>query len=241
MDDRHRTRAELEAALPHIQSAPADAGVLEMIVRRPAVNERERLESADLDTTVGLVGDTWNRRPSSRTADRSPHPGMQLTLMNTRVAELVAGNRDRWPLAGDQLYVDLDLSAANLPPGTRLSVGDAVVEVSAQPHTGCDKFVARFGLEAMKFVNSPVGRELNLRGINAIVTRAGRIRVKDAVRKLALLFVLAIAGSLPRAPLTDRYLPTRTKGTEATEKPGWAGADSKPQSSSQLVPQFLPS
>jgi MOSC domain-containing protein YiiM len=109
---------------------------------------------------------------------------MQLTVMSTRAVELVAGDRERWPLAGDQLYVDLDLSGANLPPGTQLEIGDAMIEVSTQPHTGCDKFVSRFGLEAMKFVNSPLGRSLNLRGINARVVRPGRIRAGDEVRKV---------------------------------------------------------
>ena len=108
---------------------------------------------------------------------------MQLTVMSTRVIDLLTGDRTAWPLAGDQLYVDMDLSLENLPAGTRLAVGEAIVEVSAQPHTGCDKFVARFGLDAMKFVNSPLGRRLNLRGINAVVIQEGDIRVGDIVRK----------------------------------------------------------
>lgn len=187
----HRSTSELEAALSHIRASPADGGVLQLIVRRPRVDERELLDEAVLDPVVGLVGDTWTVRKSSRTADGSPHPEMQLTLMNTRVVELVAGGRARWPLAGDQLYVDLDLSAENLPPGTRLAVGGALIEVSRQPHTGCDKFIARFGLDAMKFVNSAVGRQLNLRGINARVIEGGRIRLGDLVRKRAA----AIGGS----------------------------------------------
>ena len=180
----HRSRVELEAALPQLREAPADGGRVEMIVRRPGVGEREVLEAAMLDLHDGLSGDTWNRRPSSRTPDSSPHPEMQLTLMNTRVIDLVSGSREQWPLAGDQLYVDMDLSAANLPPGTRLAIGEAVIEVSTQPHTGCGKFVARFGVDAMKFVNSPLGRELNLRGINARVISPGRVRRGDSVRKL---------------------------------------------------------
>lgn len=179
----HRTWTELDAALDHIRAAPQDHGVLEMIVSRPAINTRDVLDEATLDTTVGLVGDTWVQRKSSRTKDASPHPEMQLTLMNSRVVDLVSGDRARWPLAGDQLYVDLDLSVRNLPPGTRLAVGEAIIEVSTQPHTGCDKFVGRFGLEAMKFVNSTLGRKLNLRGINARVVRGGRIRVGDLLRK----------------------------------------------------------
>ena len=88
-------------------------------------------------------------------SDGSANPDAQLTLMNARVVALVAGERERWPLAGDQLYVDLDLSADNLPPGTRLAVGSAVIEVTPEPHTGCAKFSARFGSEALRFVNSP--------------------------------------------------------------------------------------
>ena len=179
----HRTRSELDGALGDVRAAPKDAGVLEMIVRRPAIGERDVLETGRLDVTEGLTGDTWIRRGSSRTRDGSPHPHMQLTVMSTRVIDLLTGDRNAWPLAGDQLYVDLDLSVENLPPGTRLAVGDAVIEVSALPHTGCDKFVARFGLDAMKFVNSPLGRQLNLRGINAIVIKEGEIHVGDIVRK----------------------------------------------------------
>ena len=181
----HRARTELEHALDHIRASPQDAGELQMIVSRPAINKRDVLEEATLDTTFGLTGDSWGKRGSSRTRDGSPHPEMQLTLMNSRVVDLVSGDRARWPLAGDQLYVDLDLSAGNLPPGTRLTVGEAVIEVSTQPHTGCDKFVGRFGLDAMKFVNSPLGRQLNLRGINARVIRGGRVRVGDLLRKTA--------------------------------------------------------
>ncbi len=132
----------------------------------------------------GLVGDSWIRRPSSRTADGSPHPDMQINIMNARVTALVAQDKGRWHLAGDQLYLDMDLSSENLPPGTQLAIGSAVIEVTPPPHTGCKKFVSRFGLDAMKFVNSPVGRELHLRGINAKVVQGGRIRVGQVARKV---------------------------------------------------------
>jgi hypothetical protein len=179
----HRTREELNAALDGIRQAPADEGVLEMIVRRPEIGAREVLEQGELDAVHGLVGDTWPVRRSKRTADGSPHPEMQVNIMSSRVVHLVAGDRQRWPLAGDQLFVDMDLSEANLPPGTRLAIGSAMLEVTSEPHTGCEKFVARFGLEAMKFVNSPLGRALNLRGINARVVQPGTSRVGDRVRK----------------------------------------------------------
>jgi len=181
---RHLTTAELEAGLDEIRRAPRDDGRLELIVRRPQVDAREVLEEAQLDLQEGLVGDTWRTRGSSRTADGSAHPDMQLNIMNARAAALVAQAKERWPLAGDQLYIDLDLTDENLPPGTRLAIGSAVVEVTAQPHTGCQKFVSRFGLDAMKFVNSPVGKQLHLRGINVRVVQPGTIRAGDVVKKV---------------------------------------------------------
>jgi hypothetical protein len=181
----HLTMAELEAGLEAIRAAPKDEGVLQLIVRRPQIEEREVLDEGELHPLEGLVGDSWKLRGSSRTADGSPHLEMQLNIMNARVTALVAQYKDRWPLAGDQLYIDMDLSAKNLPAGTQLAIGSAVIEVTPPPHLGCKKFVSRFGLEAMKFVNSPVGRELHLRGINARVIQGGPIRVGQAVRKLA--------------------------------------------------------
>jgi hypothetical protein len=181
---RHLTMDELEAGLDEIRQAPKDDGLLRLIVRRPNVDQREVLEEGELHPTEGLIGDSWKQRSSSRTPDQSPHPEMQLNIMNARVAALVAQDNDRWQLAGDQLYVDMDLSAENLPPGTQLAIGSAVIEVTPQPHTGCRKFVSRFGVDAMKFVNSPVGRELHLRGINARVIQPGMIRVGNTARKL---------------------------------------------------------
>ena len=181
----HLTMAELEAGLPHIRQSPKDEGVLMLIVRRPRVDEREVLAEGELHPSKGLVGDSWIMRGSSRTADGSSHPDMQLNIMNARVTALVAQEKDRWQLAGDQLYIDMDLSAENLPAGTRLSLGSAVIEVSPQPHTGCQKFVSRFGRDAVKFVNSTLGKELHLRGINAKVVQPGLIRVGDVVTKIA--------------------------------------------------------
>jgi hypothetical protein len=176
--------AELEAGLDDIRRSPRDEGVLELIVRRPQSGERDVLHEGQLDLVVGLVGDNWKARGSTRTSDGSSHPDMQLNVMNSRAIALVARVKGRWPLAGDQLFIDLDLSTENLPAGTRLGLGTAVIEVTAQPHTGCKKFVARFGLDAMNFVNSDLGRQLHLRGINAKVVRAGVIRVGDVARKL---------------------------------------------------------
>ena len=176
----HATLDALEAGVAEVRRAPMDGGTVELIVRRPAEDERETLDPAE-----GLLGDNWRTRGSRATEDGSAHPDLQLTLMNARVTALVARTRERWPLAGDQLYVDLDLSEANLPVGTRLEVGSAVVELTAIPHTGCGKFARRFGVEALKFVNSPVGRELHMRGRNARVVSGGTVRTGDTVRKLS--------------------------------------------------------
>jgi len=174
----------LEGGLAVVLASPQDGGRVELIVRRPAVEQRELLEEATLDTEQGLVGDCWSTRGSSSTPDGSANRKHQLTLMNVRVAELVAGGRERVPLAGDQLYVDLDLSADNLPPGTRLAVGTAVVEISEDPHLGCRKFMDRFGKDAHRFVNRKRERVLNLRGVNAMVVSGGVVRTGDVVRKL---------------------------------------------------------
>lgn len=181
---RHVSMAELEAGLELIRQSPKHEGVLALIVRRPQIDARDVLETGQLDRDKGLVGDNWKTRGSSRTADRSSHPGMQLNLMNARAIALVAREKDRWQLAGDQLFIDMDLSVQNMPPGTRLALGTAVIEVTEQPHTGCNKFMARFGLEALKFVNSPIGKQLRLRGMNAKVVQSGAIRVGEMVKKL---------------------------------------------------------
>jgi hypothetical protein len=178
------TMAALEAGLDTICQSPNDAGVLALIVRRPQMGAREILAEAELDLIEGLVGDNWSTRGSSRTADGAAHPNMQLTIMNARVIALVAQEKERWPLAGDQLFIDLDLSADNVPPGTRLRLGSAVIEVTDQPHTGCHKFVSRFGQDALNFINSPVGKQLQLRGVNARVVHPGVIRVGDVVKKV---------------------------------------------------------
>jgi len=180
----HLTTEELEAGLDEIRRSPKDEGTLELIVRRPSLGEREVLDEGELDVAEGLVGDTWSTRASRRSKDGLAHPDMQLNIMNSRVIALVAQTRGRWHLAGDQLFMDLDLSLENLPAGTRLALGSAVIEVTPEPHTGCQKFVSRFGTDAMKFVNSPLGRQLNLRGINARAVAPGIIRVRDVAKKV---------------------------------------------------------
>jgi len=180
----HLSMSELEAGLGEIARSPKDNGVLEMIVRRPQVGEREILQEGQLDLIDGLVGDSWKSRSSRRTADGTPHPDMQLNVMNSRVVALVSQDKSRWHLAGDQLFVDFDLTEANVPAGTKLAIGSAVIEVTAQPHTGCSKFVERFGVDAMKFVNSAERQDLHLRGVNARVVRPGVLRVGDSITKL---------------------------------------------------------
>lgn len=181
---RHRSPDELEASLDHIRQSPADHGTIELIVRRPWVDEREILETGHLSREEGLEGDNWKQRGNPKTPDGGAHPDMQLNIMNARAAAAVAGPIERWALAGDQLYMDLDISTETLPPGTRLALGEAVIEVTAEPHTGCGKFSARFGRDALRFINSPTGRALNLRGINARVIHPGPIHTGDLITRL---------------------------------------------------------
>ena len=181
---KHLSTPDLEAGLEQIRNSPKNQSVLDMIVSRPEEDAREIMELADLDVVVGLVGDTWQDRPSARSGDGKAHPDMQITLMNSRVADLVAQSKERWPLSGDQLFADLDLSKTNVPPGTRISVGKAVLEATDQPHTGCKKIASRFGVDALKFISSPATEVLQLRGINLKVVEGGEIKPGDIVKKL---------------------------------------------------------
>jgi MOSC domain-containing protein YiiM len=182
----HVSRDRLMAGLDHVRDAPTDRGELVAIVRRPVAGERELVGEAMLDDEIGLVGDNWLTRGSKSTPDGSASPDRQITVMNARIAELVAGGTQRMALAGDQLYLDLDLSVDNLPVHSLIRLGEAVLEVSDAPHLGCAKFVERFGAEAMRFVNSRLGRQLRLRGANTRIVVPGTIRVGDiATRVLA--------------------------------------------------------
>ena len=180
----HVPMVELEAGMENIIQSPKDNGILKMIVQRPCEDGREIVYEAELHLTNGLVGDNWKTRGNRHMPDGSANPDAQITVMNARTIDLLAQNEARWPLAGDQLYADLDLSADNLPPGTRLSIGTAVIEVTDQPHTGCSKFSTRFGVDALKFVNSPEGKQLHLRGINTRVIQPGTIHAGDVIRKI---------------------------------------------------------
>lgn len=181
---RQLNTAELEQGLDHILQSPKDEGALELIVRRPAIGQREAVTAGRLDVEQGLVGDNWLARGNWRIAGGAADPDMQLNIMNSRVVSLLADDPARRELAGDQLYLDLDMSYDNLPPGTQLGIGDAVIEVTEPPHTGCKKFAERFGKDAVVFVNSGFGKKRNFRGICAKVVRSGDISVGDVARKL---------------------------------------------------------
>ena len=180
----HLSEPDLRDGLPHIQDSPKDLGLLELIVIRPQDKERVVLEECDLSLRLGVHGDMWAQGCWKSLEDGSPHPDVQVTLMNSRCIALLAQDKSRWPLAGDQLYVDLDLSGDNLPVGQRLAIGTAVLEITGTAHTGCAAFAERFGPAALRFVNSPEGKRLHLRGIYARVVQDGHIKTGDRVAKL---------------------------------------------------------
>ena len=171
------TLEQFEARWAETERSPVDDGAVELIVRRPAADQREELQSATFTAEAGLSGDDWLRR--------SADPDAQITLMNSRVIQLVAGDKSRWALAGDQLFVDLDISQGNLPPGTRLQLGEVVMEISPLPHTGCTKFARRFGGSARKWVMTDEGQRERRRGVYARVVKDGVIKVGDSIRKMS--------------------------------------------------------
>ncbi len=181
---RHATVDQLDAGLDHIRQSPAEAGPLRMIVQRPAVDQRTVVSEGTLDVDAGLLGDSWLTRRSPRTPDGGPNPAAQVTIINARLIALLARTEDRWPLAGDQLVIDIDMSENNLPPGAQLAIGSAVIEISEEPHTGCAKFAQRFGHDALRFISTPAGQALRLRGVNTRVIQSGPIRVGDLATRL---------------------------------------------------------
>ncbi len=180
----HLTKEQLEAGFGHVLESPKDNGSLVRIVRRPDVDQREVIAEGELDVDLGLVGDNWKARPNPTTPDGKADPVAQITIINARFLALMAGPEERWQLAGDQLLLDLDMSIENLPPGTRLGIGTAVIEISEKPHTGCAKFAARFGQDALRFISTPEGRARRLRGVNTRVVQSGTIRAGDVAVKL---------------------------------------------------------
>lgn len=163
---------------------PDGEGSLEMIVRRPETGTREVLNEAVIDSGSGMLGDNWSTRGSRHTKDGSAHPEMQIAIMNSKVIDLITNDRRYWPLAGNQLYVDFDLSQENLPVGQQLAIGELVVEITAMPHTGCGKFTKRFGRDATRFVNRAEGMKMRLRGVHTKVITGAKIKVGDKIRKL---------------------------------------------------------
>lgn len=187
----HRTLAELEAAVPALAASPRGRGTLEMIVVRPAVDERDTPATAICTIEGGIAGDDWAARGSGHTDDGRANPDQQIAVMNARYLDLIAGGRERWPLAGDQLVVDLDLSEDHLQAGDRLRVGEVELAVTPHPHNGCAKFRDRFGVDAVRFANGPTGRHLHLRGIYVRVVVPGTLHVGDVIERVT---TSAVAG-----------------------------------------------
>ena len=178
------TVEDIQQNLAELGASPQDNGTVELIVCRPNQGEREVLESAELDTVEGLIGDNWKARGSRHTDDGSAHPQMQIAIMNSRTIQAIAQDKSRWPLAGDQLHLDLDISAENMPVGQKFAIGTTILEITEYPHTGCGKFTERFGSAATRFVNSKAGRKQRQRGVNARVLQSGTIRAGDVVKKV---------------------------------------------------------
>lgn len=181
---RRRDRAELEAALPDILAAPKDGGRVEAIVIRPAPGRRISAARAELSLAGGVAGDHWAKGCWLSTEDGAPHPDVQICMMSARCIRAIAGDAANWPPAGDNLFIDMDLTPENLPPGARLAIGGAELVVTAEPHNGCQAFSDRYGRDACLFVNTGPGKALRLRGIYGRVIRDGTIAVGDRVTKL---------------------------------------------------------
>lgn len=180
---KHLSKEQIEARLDWIKASPADKGTLAGLCIRPELNQRRELESCLLSPEGGVEGDFWVRQCWKKLEDGSSDPIVQVAIMNARAVDVVAGSRDRWKLAGDQLFVDFDLSEDRIAPGDRLQIGEAVVEIAPIPHTGCDLFRDRYGMDAVKFINSKLGKSLRLRGVFAQIVRGGMVRLGDPVQK----------------------------------------------------------
>jgi len=183
-NESFRSETELAGRLDYVRQAPANQGPVVTIIRRPGTDQRDLPEEAELTPEAGLAGDRWAATCSRRLPSGVVNPDTQITIMGRRVLELLTDDPSRWPLAGDNLLVDFDVSQSNLPPGQRIGIGTAILEITAEPHNGCAKFSNRFGPSALKFVNSPEGKLLRLRGVHAQVVVAGRVKVGDRIEKL---------------------------------------------------------
>jgi MOSC domain len=180
---RHLSLDELRQGLGEIAQSPKDRGTLKAIVIRPETDARVSLQQCELSAGSGVHGDNWAKGCWMSLPDGRPHPDVQVAIMNARTIALIAQDEARWPLAGDNLFVDIDLSADTLPAGTRLSVGSALLEITEVPHKGCKKFAERFGVDATRFVNSRDGLRMHLRGIYARIVEPGVVAVGDTVAK----------------------------------------------------------
>ncbi len=183
---RHLTLAELEAGLPEILQAPKDSGMLAAIVIRPEPGQRVELANCEVSLRLGTHGDNWARGCWKTTDDGSPHPDVQICIMNARCITLIAQDRGNWAPAGNNLFIDMDLTPDNVPPDTQLAIGTAIIQITDTPHNGCDSFIARYGRDACIFVNTREGKRLRLRGIYGRVIRDGHLAVGDTVRKVTV-------------------------------------------------------
>ncbi len=181
---RHLSLAELNEGLPEILASPKDNGILRGIVIRPSPGERRELDSCDLSLALGTHGDHWAKGCWKSTEDGKPHPDVQICIMNARCIGLIAQDRDNWAPAGDNLFIDMDLTPGNTPPGTRLAIGSTVLVITDTPHNGCESFISRYGRDACIFVNTGEGKRMRLRGIYGRVIQDGRVTVGDRVTKL---------------------------------------------------------
>jgi MOSC domain-containing protein YiiM len=174
----HLTPEQLELGLPGVLSSPQDDGVIEMLIVRPNEDERLTPDKVEVSALLGVHGDHWSK------GKYSEMPDIQIAIINARLLDLVSGGRDRWPLAGDNIVADLDLSQTSLVPGQKLRAGTAVLEITDTPHEGCKKFASRFGPAALRFVNVGPAKDLRLRGVYARVLQDGLISVGDRIQKL---------------------------------------------------------
>ena len=181
---RHLEMAELKDGLAEILKSPKDDGTIKGIVVRPERGERLDVTSRAISLEGGIEGDHWAKGCWKTTDDGRPDPDVQICIMNARCIALIAMDRSNWPPAGDNLFVDLDVSPENLPAGQRLALGSAIIEITDIPHLGCDKFVERYGRDACAFVNSRDGKRLRLRGVYARVVQDGLITVGDRITKV---------------------------------------------------------
>jgi hypothetical protein len=180
---KHRTRAEIEAGIGPVLQSPAEGAAVEALFSRPAPGKRLDLPALEVSVSGGIAGDHWSLGCWKTLPDGSPDPDVQVSLMNRRMLHLIAGARDNWARAGNNIIVDMDLSIDNLPIGQRLRVGTAELEIGPVANTGCDFFIERYGRDACVFVNTGIAKQKRLRGVYARVVKDGQIRIGDIIRK----------------------------------------------------------